>query len=154
VNTFDKEIKNFHAELVRINNKSIDMKKKEREIIEKLRLVTIFYKDNFVEEVKYNELFQVPILMIDEMKNNGAKMYSCLMRLANEKSAEIINNEMVPLFHMFENGNYQAYVMQLFNVYFKLAHEFPSELDIAEMNKAHTRVRVLGKIEERTEANA
>jgi hypothetical protein len=27
-------------------------------------------------------------------------------------------------------------------------------LDIAEMNKAHTRVRVLGKIEERTEANA
>jgi hypothetical protein len=69
------------------NKKNLNDDKKKEDLIEKLKPVTRFYKNNFVAEEKFNEFFHVPILMFNQMpETDGAKLYSYWMRMASEES--------------------------------------------------------------------
>jgi hypothetical protein len=152
VNEFALEIGKFLSKLDGINSnpKLNDDKKNERKK-EALGPVTSVYKQNFVAIEKFNEFFHVALLMINELQTEGAKYFSCVMRLANSLSAEIISRYIATLFYTVECGKFKADVMEVFNAYFGQARMFPTDLDIHEMDVAKNGLRPF--IEKRTDTN-
>jgi hypothetical protein len=155
MNKLNEEIQKFKSKSDGIHrNAKIKGSKKKEKIKEALVPVTSFYKNNFVPVEKYHEFFHVEVLMQNGMPKDGAKLYSNLMRLANEKSAETISRYLVTFLHDVKcsnNRNYHEDAMDVFNGYFILAQGMPTDLDLHEMRMAQSGLaKIIGK---RTDTN-